>query len=107
MTKGWRKKQKALLERAKMTVYQLNTGVVIATDRETSKLRIMVSGSYNTDYNDCIGVGFMSELDLGKWQVMSLSPTRARILAYELLDRADIMEEEYPEARDIDKADND
>lgn len=100
-----RKLTPELLARAKMNQYQLNTGVVRATDEKTSKLRVMVSGSYSDDWGDCIGLGFMSDMEPGLWHVAHLSPARARIVAYQLLERAKRMEKEEPSSVDIDTED--
>jgi hypothetical protein len=74
-----------LLKRARMDLYQFNTGVVRATDGDW---RIAASSStHEPEWGDCVHVQVYKEKDKF-WNSMHLSPARARILALILVEAA-------------------
>lgn len=97
----WVKEDRAiLLERAKMNVYQWNTGVVRDTPSTPPHpnmpagpdLRILVGGSLERDWGDCVGVAFFRPSDKS-WSYAHFSPARARLIAAMLVEKAEALEE--------------
>ncbi len=90
-TRTLRAQQEALMVQAGMDVYSLNTGVVRATVDDT---RIAVASSIDRDFTDCICIQWRGENDpKGTWRYGHFSPSRARILALHLIQRAEMIEQ--------------
>lgn len=89
----YRTEQLALLQRADMDVFSLNTGVVRATAADG---RIAVGGSFDSDFGDCLSIRWRQDGDSqGQWRVAHYSAARARIIALHLLTRAEDIERQY------------
>ena len=94
-------RRNALLARAKMSVFQWNTGVVRPTG---PGFRIQVARSFDPNYNDCVGISVRFDSDApGIWYYTSFSPARARILAEQLLLMAEHIEKNEPSSMNIDE----
>lgn len=88
----WRKKQEALLIQASMDEYQLNTNVIQSAD---DTIRIWTTAAHDAAWGDCLSIMFHRESDqAGHWWPGHFSPARAKIFAYELLMRAEMIEKE-------------
>lgn len=108
----WRAEDRVnLLKRADMNQYQFNTGVVVSTDSTSNypnkpplDFRIAVNSAISNDWGDCIAIGFYDPTVKG-WRYGHFSPARARLIAQNLVDRAEYLEKEEPSSVDIDRDD--
>lgn len=99
--RGYRAEQEALLERAAMNEYNLNTGVIRPTVQ--GEPRVMVSSSMDRDWGDTICLSTMSENEPGMWKPSHFSPARARLIALHLITRAEELERREPSSKTIDR----
>lgn len=96
-----RAQQEALLKRAGMDEFQLNTGVVRATAQDG---RIGITSSFDRDFGDCVCIQWRQENDPpAQWRVAHYSPAKARLIALLLIERAEAIEKREG-AFDIDTA---
>ena len=98
----YRAQQEALLDRAAMNVFSLNTGVVLSTGGEA---RVRVSSHVDRDWTDCLTLSWHPENGpKGVWQFAHFSPARARLIALQLIERAEAIERFEPSSMTIDDA---
>lgn len=95
-------KLKKILKRCKMDKFEYNTGVVRGTATNEGDRRIAVGSHFgNMNWGDCVSIRWFT--NGGQWNVMHVSPARARLIAQHLLDQADRIEDEFPDSMNIDK----
>lgn len=100
--KAHEKRRDALLTRAKMNIFQWNTGIIRPTAPDG--FRIQVGQSFNDGWEDCVGISIRYDNDPpGTWRYAAFSPARARLIAERLLMMADHLEDVEPSSMDIDK----
>jgi hypothetical protein len=98
----WRKAELELLPRAAMNVYELNTGVILPTHTVNDD-RILISQASDDAWADCVSILFRKNGDDdGVWYGGHYSPARCRLIAMELLRRAEEIEKREG-AMNIDK----